>query len=134
MNCFLSFSCLLTSAVFFFSSSLSIRSNSLIKLQKTTIHIQNLKTWSCSSLLDAKDLKLFSQVRNCSHKSLASTEHKHIPLALPHFASEIFQLLGLPVGVLDLVHLLEPISAANSITRNKTIYQNEPTNKEVTVK
>jgi hypothetical protein len=36
------------------------------------------------------------------------------PFALPHFGSEIFQLFGLPVGVLDLVDLLEPVSAANS--------------------
>jgi hypothetical protein len=36
------------------------------------------------------------------------------PLAFPHLAGEILQLLGLPVGVLDLVHLLEPISAASS--------------------
>ena len=37
-----------------------------------------------------------------------------LPLALPHLPSELLQLLGLPVRVLDLVDLLEPIPAANS--------------------
>ena len=41
-----------------------------------------------------------------------SSVRPDLPLALPHLPGEIFQLLGLPVGVLDLVYLLEPIPAA----------------------
>jgi hypothetical protein len=35
-----------------------------------------------------------------------------VPLALSHLGGEILQLLGLPAGVLDLVHLLEPVPGA----------------------
>lgn len=80
---------------------------------------------------DAKDLNLPIQVRNCNgaytgklnpevtHESCIIRAHSSVkpdlPLTLPHLPSEIFQLLGLPVWVLDLVHLLEPISAGNNL-------------------
>jgi hypothetical protein len=54
----------------------------------------------------------------------------NLPLALPHLPSELLQLLGLPVGVLDLVDLLEPIPAASKQTKKSPMRISQPARKQ----